>query len=177
VEHRVARFFLVQHTKMGKIYLMTKKYSKWPWNIRIYHKIDQISKKYTNIKKNIFVANSFISPFNTQTMHIKSFYTQQHCYVFLKALYPDGIRTQVFSLPRQMWCPLRHADRTIYQHLILQGPQKFTQIWIFGLKIYHLATLVEQSLYYFLSSLPFVDIYVWNSHSPYVRYTLQYKSV
>jgi hypothetical protein len=24
------------------------------------------------------VANAFISPFNTPTMHIKSFYTQQH---------------------------------------------------------------------------------------------------
>jgi hypothetical protein len=27
------------------------------------------------------------------------------------------------------------------QHLPLQGPPKFTQIGIFGLKIYHLATL------------------------------------
>jgi hypothetical protein len=36
----------------------------------------------------IFVANAFISPFNTQTMHIKSFYTQQHCYVTLKNLIP-----------------------------------------------------------------------------------------
>jgi hypothetical protein len=31
--------------------------------------------------KKYFVANAFISPINTQTMHIKSFYTQQHCYV------------------------------------------------------------------------------------------------
>jgi hypothetical protein len=31
----------------------------------------------------------------------------------------------------------------IYQHLPLQDPTKFTQIWIFGLKIYHLATLPE----------------------------------
>jgi hypothetical protein len=36
------------------------------------------------------VANAFISPFNTQTMHIKSFYTQQHCYVSLKTLYLGG---------------------------------------------------------------------------------------
>jgi hypothetical protein len=28
----------------------------------------------------------------------------------------------------------------IYQHLPLQDPRKFTKIWIFGLKIYHLAT-------------------------------------
>jgi hypothetical protein len=30
----------------------------------------------------------------------------------------------------------------IDQHLPLQDPPKFTQIWIFGLKIYHLATLL-----------------------------------
>jgi hypothetical protein len=34
------------------------------------------------------VANAFISPFNTKTMHIKSFYTLQHCYVSLKNLIP-----------------------------------------------------------------------------------------
>jgi hypothetical protein len=28
----------------------------------------------------------------------------------------------------------------IYQHFRLQDPPKFTQIWIFGMKIYHLAT-------------------------------------
>jgi hypothetical protein len=37
--------------------------------------------------KYIFVANAF----NTQTMHIRSFYTQQHCYVSLKTLYPGEI--------------------------------------------------------------------------------------
>jgi hypothetical protein len=55
------------------------------------------------------VANAFISPFNTQSMHIKSFYTQQHCYVSLKTLYPGGIRTRVFLFLRRMRCPLRHA--------------------------------------------------------------------
>jgi hypothetical protein len=30
----------------------------------------------------------------------------------------------------------------IYQQRLLQGAQKFTQIGIFGLKIYHLATLI-----------------------------------
>jgi hypothetical protein len=35
---------------------------------------------------NVFVDNAFISPSNTQTMHLKSFYTQQHCCVSLKAL-------------------------------------------------------------------------------------------
>jgi hypothetical protein len=32
-------------------------------------------------------------------------------------------------------------DYKLYQHLPLQGPPKSTQIGIFGLKIYHLATL------------------------------------
>jgi hypothetical protein len=32
------------------------------------------------------VANAFIFPFHTQTMHINSFYTQQRCYVSLKTL-------------------------------------------------------------------------------------------
>jgi hypothetical protein len=41
-----------------------------------------------DVFKKIFVANAFISPFNTQTMHNKSFYTQRHCYVFLKNLIP-----------------------------------------------------------------------------------------
>jgi hypothetical protein len=50
-------------------------------------------------------------PFNTQTMHIKSFYTQQHCYESLKTLYPGGIWARVFLFLRQLGCPLRHAAR------------------------------------------------------------------
>jgi hypothetical protein len=34
-------------------------------------------------------------------------------------------------------------DHKIYHHLPLQDPPKFTQIWIFGLKTNHLATLVD----------------------------------
>jgi hypothetical protein len=49
--------------------------------------------------------------FNTQTMHIKSFYTQQNCYVPLKTLYPGGIQTRVFLFLRRMRCPLRHSAR------------------------------------------------------------------
>jgi hypothetical protein len=59
--------------------------------------------------KYFFVANAFISPFNTQTMHIKSFHTQQHCCASLKTLYIVGIQTRVFSFLRPMRCPLRHA--------------------------------------------------------------------
>jgi hypothetical protein len=53
----------------------------------------------------------FSSFFNTQTMHIKSFYSQQHCFVSLKTSYPEGIRTRVFLFQRRMRCPLRHAAR------------------------------------------------------------------
>jgi hypothetical protein len=41
-----------------------------------------------SFSKIFFVANAFISPFNTQTTHIKSFYTQQHCCVFPENLIP-----------------------------------------------------------------------------------------
>jgi hypothetical protein len=39
--NRVARFFLAQHTKKGKIYQKPIKYSKWPQNIPNGHKISQ----------------------------------------------------------------------------------------------------------------------------------------
>jgi hypothetical protein len=67
--------------------------------------------KWHVLKK--IVANAFISPLNTQTLLIKSFYTQQHCYVSLNTLYPGRIRTRVFSFLRRMLCPLRHAARAI----------------------------------------------------------------
>jgi hypothetical protein len=38
---RVARFFLVERTKKGKIYQITIKYTKWPQNIPNVHNIDQ----------------------------------------------------------------------------------------------------------------------------------------
>jgi hypothetical protein len=37
----------------------------------------------------IFVANSFISPFNTQIVRIKPFNTQRHCYVLPENLIPS----------------------------------------------------------------------------------------
>jgi hypothetical protein len=60
---------------------------------------------------NIFVDNAFISPFNTQTMHIKSFYTQQHCYVFPKNLLPWRDSNPGLLVPEgDVHCtmPLRH---------------------------------------------------------------------
>jgi hypothetical protein len=35
------------------------------------------------------VANAFISPFSTQTMHIESFDTQHHCYFSVKKTWRD----------------------------------------------------------------------------------------
>jgi hypothetical protein len=65
----VARFFMVQRTKTGKIYQMTSKHTTWPYNR------------------------------------------------------PNGLK--------------------IHQYLLLQDDPKFTEIGIFGLKIYHLATLIN----------------------------------
>jgi hypothetical protein len=49
--------------------------------------------------------------------------------------------------------------RKVYQHLQLQDPPKFTQIWIFGLKTNHLATLVLNqpfSIIYFYDSITYI---------------------
>jgi hypothetical protein len=48
--------------------------------------------------------------------------------IFLVAIYQNGVK----NIPN---------DHKICQHLPLQCPPKFTQIGIFGLKIYRLATL------------------------------------
>jgi hypothetical protein len=44
-------------------------------------------------------------------------------------------------MERNVYKIARQMDIKIYQPLPLQDPPKFTQILIFGLKIYHLATL------------------------------------
>jgi hypothetical protein len=46
---RVARFSWAQHTKTGKMYQMTTKFTKSPSNLPIGRKIYQIAVKYTNI--------------------------------------------------------------------------------------------------------------------------------
>jgi hypothetical protein len=47
-ESRVARFFLPQYSKTGKIYQMTIRYTKWPHNIQYGRKIDQMATKCTS---------------------------------------------------------------------------------------------------------------------------------
>jgi hypothetical protein len=85
VTSRVARYFLVQYTNVGKY-------------IPNYHKIYQMSIKYTNGGK------------------IDQKYTT-------------------------------YIHRKIYEPFAMQGPPKFIHIVIFGLKIYHLATLVTSRVY------------------------------
>jgi hypothetical protein len=84
------------------------------------------------------LSNAFISHFNTQTMHIKSFYTQQHCYVSQKTLHPGGIRTRVFLFLSRMRCPLRHAARAEqkYFHISNIVPRLYCKrfaLWNFDL--------------------------------------------
>jgi hypothetical protein len=81
-----------------------------PYSLHITpYKVDNDTIPWNIVFLNIFVANACISPFNTQTTHIKSFCTQQHCYVSLKTFCPGRIRTRVFSFLRRMRLPLRHA--------------------------------------------------------------------
>jgi hypothetical protein len=39
----------------------------------------------------------------------------------------------------------QESIKYMYHHLPLQDPSKFTQIWIFGLKTNHLATLQSEA--------------------------------
>jgi hypothetical protein len=48
---------------------------------------------------------------------------------------------------------VQHTKRGKIKHLPLQDPQKFTQIGIFGLKMYHLATLLEMGIVGFFDAL------------------------
>jgi hypothetical protein len=88
---RVARFFLAQHTKTGKIHQKTINYTKWPQK---YHIATKIPNGHKNTK------------------------------------WPSG----------------KPNGHKIYQHLPFEDRIKFTQVGIFGLKIYHLATLYLLSM-------------------------------
>jgi hypothetical protein len=74
----------------------------------------------------------------------------QSCQIFLGTTYQIGKKCtkRPKKLPNGhkiyhgIWPQNRPNGHKIYQHLQLQDPQKFTQIGILGLKIYHLATLI-----------------------------------
>jgi hypothetical protein len=72
----------------------------------------------------VYVANVFISPFNTQTMHTESFLNNSIA-VFLKTLYPGGIRTRVFSdamstAPRRRQGEINRYISLLHPHIALR---------------------------------------------------------
>jgi hypothetical protein len=87
--------------------------SKWAWSLFVYY----FYFKY-------FVANAFISPFNTQTIHVKPVYTQQHCYVFLKP-YPlagfepwGGCDVHCATPPGRTWSLFLFYKSWLYVYLV-----------------------------------------------------------
>jgi hypothetical protein len=54
IDHsRFARFFLIQHTRTGKIYQMTTRYTKSPQDIPNDHEIYQITSRYAKSPQDI----------------------------------------------------------------------------------------------------------------------------
>jgi hypothetical protein len=89
----------------------------------------------------------------------------QSCQIFLGKIYLPKIDLAWYKIPKrgdiyhndynnipnghkiyEMAVKSIRYDHKIYQHLSLQDTQKVTQIGIFGLKIYHLATLEDFTL-------------------------------
>jgi hypothetical protein len=57
----------------------------------------------------------FLLSTHKQFIHIKSFYTQQHCYASLKTLHRGGIQTRAFLFLRRMQCSLGHElKKTVF---------------------------------------------------------------
>jgi hypothetical protein len=81
-------------------------------------------------------------------MWIKQLYIHHCCQIFWYIQHtkkgksiPNYYNIYQMSIKNTKWLQNRPSVHTIYQHLSLQDTPKFTQTWIFGLKIYHLATL------------------------------------
>jgi hypothetical protein len=58
-------------------------------------------------------------------------------------MYQNGRKIYQMAIKYTKWQLNRPNGHKIYQHLSLQDTAKFTQIGIFGLKIYHVATTVS----------------------------------
>jgi hypothetical protein len=72
----------------------------------------------------------------------------QGCQIILVAKYQNGRKHRYLQynqtkIPKGQMniCKKRQIGHNIYQHLLLQGPPKFTQTGNFCMKIFHLATL------------------------------------
>jgi hypothetical protein len=63
------------------------------------------------------------------------------CQIFLGTTYQNWGKVYQIAIKYTNWRQIRPNDYKIYQHFPLQIPRKFTQIGIFGLKMYHPATL------------------------------------
>jgi hypothetical protein len=69
------------------------------------------------------------------------------CQIFLGTTYQNGKNIpnnhKIYKMATKYinWPQSRPNGRKTYQHLQLPDSPKFTQIWIFGLKMCHLATL------------------------------------
>jgi hypothetical protein len=77
---------------------------------------------------------------------------EQCCQIFLGAAYqnrknvPNNYKMYQIAIKYTKWLQNLPNGRKIYQNHPSQDPPKFTQIWIFGLKICHLATLDSGTL-------------------------------
>jgi hypothetical protein len=65
----------------------------------------------------------------------------QGCQIFIDTLYQQG--GLLLNYQMDLICIFQMAIHWIYQPFPFQGPPKFTPIDFFGLKIYHLATLLQ----------------------------------
>jgi hypothetical protein len=129
---RVARFFLV-----GATYQNGGKYTKWPQNIPNGHKIYHMTTKYTKCTKNLSPRTVLSSRHKTKG---------QICPYRGPSFMGFAIRKVMATKKKPNVRKIYHmATKYTYQHLLLQDSPTFTQIGIFGLKIYHLATLTLHS--------------------------------
>jgi hypothetical protein len=85
-----------------------------------------------SLNSNFFCVTSHLSP------------GKQGCQIFIGTTYQNG-KTIPKGYKITQWSQNGPNGNKMHQLRPLQGPPKFTQIDIFGLKIYHLATLQWQT--------------------------------
>jgi hypothetical protein len=79
-----------------------------------------------------------------QQQHFGRASLEQGCQIFLWLIPKRGKYTKLSNGRKYLD---QISIKYVYEHLQLQNPPKFIQIGIFGLKIYHLATLVWSQSY------------------------------
>jgi hypothetical protein len=76
---RVARFFLVQNTKTGKIYQISTNYTKCPLDITKDRKMDQVPMKYTSLPLQDLPKFTQIWIFGLKTNHLATLAVIMDC--------------------------------------------------------------------------------------------------